>query len=209
MRAAHRASRERAARQPVSGPPVLVHVDEACLGNGTDPPNPGGAGGLVEMEHKGVIVRRDYFLAVPDTTNNRMALFSAIAGLELLGARGHRLLVTFVSDSTYLIKGMNEWVDAWKRKDWKRREGKKLVDPENLELWRRLDVLRGRHDITWKWVRGHAGHAKNEYANLLATRAAAHQKSADTLVESGFLEWLAQEREKGKYLKYDPDDLTP
>ena len=196
----------------VSDPPrVLVHADEACLGNGTEPPNPGGAGGLVELPHRGQIVRRDYFLAVPDTTNNRMALFSAIAALELLGARGHRLAVTLVSDSNYLVKGMNDWVPAWRARGWKRKEGRKLVDPDNLELWQRLDALAVRHELAWRWVRGHAGHPKNEYANLLATRAAQEQRGSNGLVDSGFLDWLARERGKGMYLDYDadqPDDVT-
>ena len=185
----------------------VIHADEACLGNGTEPPNPGGAGGLIEAAHGGAIERRDYFLAVPDTTNNRMALFSGIAALELLATSGLRLAVTFWSDSSYLVKGMTEWLPSWKQRGWKRRERGRLVDPENLELWRRLDALAARHEIAWRWVRGHAGHPKNEYANLLATRAAAHQKGSDGLVVSGFPEWLAQERAKGKYLQYDPDTL--
>ena len=192
----------------MSVPRVLVHADEACLGNGTEPPNPGGAGGLIEIPHEGTIIRRDYFLAVPDTTNNRMALFSGIAALELLGAKGHRVTITFVSDSNYLVQGMNQWVAGWRKRGWKRKEGRKLVDPENLELWRRLVDLAGRHDVTWQWVRAHAGHPKNEYANILATRAAAHQKSSDGLVDSGFLDWLQMEREQGKYADYDPDRLA-
>jgi len=176
-----------------------VHADEACLGNGTEPPNPGGAGGLVEVRHGGAVVRRDYCTAEPDTTNNRMALRSAILALALLGAGGGRVAVTFVSDSNYLVQGMNDWIRGWKRRAWK--------NVKNPELWQELDAIAARHDIRWQWVRGHAGHPKNEYANILATGAAKDQRTTGGLVESGFLDWLAVEREKGKYRGYDPDAL--
>jgi ribonuclease HI len=180
------------------GARLLVHADEACLGNGTDPPNPGGAAGLVEVRRGGAVERRDYAAAEPDTTNNRMALRSAILALELLGARG-RVQVTFVSDSNYLVQGMNDWIRGWKRRSWK--------NVKNVELWQELDAIAALHDVTWKWVRGHAGHPKNEYANVLATTAAKDQRTTAGLVESGFLAWLAAEREKGRYLDHDPDRL--
>lgn len=188
---------------------VVLHADEACLGNGTEPPNPGGAGGLVEArgrqdlktEARREVVRRDYYVSEPDTTNNRMALRSAIIGLELLSAKGDSLTIEFVSDSQYLVKGMREWVPDWRARGWRRRGGK----IENLELWQDLVAIAERHDLTWKWVRGHAGHPKNEYANFLATRAAKEQGASGGLVESGFLEWLETERVRGKYEHYDPD----
>ncbi len=187
---------------------VVVHADEACLGNGTEPPNPGGAGGLIEVvKSGGAVERRDYFDAEPDTTNNRMALRSATLALELLGARGRPVAVRFVSDSQYLVKGMREWVPAWRARGWKRKQGDRLVDPVNLELWRRLVALTEGHEVEWHWVRGHAGHAKNEYANFLATRAAQDQHASGGLVASGLLEWLAGEREKGRYVDFDPDRL--
>lgn len=179
-----------------------MHADEACLGNGMDRLTPGGAGGLVEARAaSGRLERRDYRLAEPDTTNNRMALRSAIAALELLGARGRRADVLFVSDSSYLITGMREWVPAWRSRGWRRKGGA----VENLELWQQLVAAAERHDVTWKWVRGHAGHAKNEYANHLATTAAAEQRQSAGLVPSGFAAWLAGQRAKGQYLDYDPD----
>ncbi len=181
---------------------VLVHADEACLGNGQEPPAPGGAGGLIEVRAAaGGVERRDYAVAEPDTTNNRMALRSAIVALELLSAKGRRLPVRFVSDSSYLVRGMREWVPAWRARGWRRKGG--VV--ENLELWQALVAAAGRHEVTWAWVRGHAGHAKNEYANHLATRAAAEQWHSGGLVTSGFGPWLAGERARGKYLDYDPD----
>jgi len=179
-----------------------VHADEACLGNGMEPPTPGGAGGLVEARSaSGRIERRDYALSEPDTTNNRMALRSAIVALELLSAKGRRADVLFVSDSSYLVTGMREWVPAWRARGWRRKGGA----VENLDLWQQLVSAAERHDVTWRWVRGHAGHAKNEYANHLATTAAAEQRQTQGLVASAFLEWLAAERAKGRYGSYDPD----
>lgn len=168
---------------------VLVHADEACLRNGMEPPNPGGAGGLVEVRRASSAERRDYFIAEPDTTNNRMALRSAITALELLTAKGRAITVDFVSDSNYLIKGMREWAPAWRRQGWKRKQGGRLVEVANLELWQRLVELADPLTIRWRWVRGHAGHPQNEYANFLATRAARDQKSSGGLVPSGFTQW--------------------
>jgi ribonuclease HI len=161
----------------------------------------------VELRHGGAIVRRDYAAAEPDTTNNRMALRSAILALELLGAKGRSLEVRFVSDSNYLVKGATEWAPAWRARGWKRKQGARLVPPENLELWQRLDALIHRHHVSWKWVRGHDANPKNEYADLLATGAAKQQRSTNGMVDSGFLDWLAAQREKGNYLTYDPDRL--
>jgi ribonuclease HI len=181
---------------------VVVHADEACLGNGQEPPTPGGAGGLIEVRSaSGQIERRDYFLAQPDTTNNRMALHSAIAALELLSAKDRRLAVRFTSDSTYLVQGMREWVRAWRARGWRRKAGA----IENLALWQQLVAAAEHHDVTWQWVRGHAGHAKNEFANYLATRAAAEQRQSGGLIPSEFGSWLEAERARGKYATYDPD----
>jgi ribonuclease HI len=183
-----------------------VHADEACLGNGKEPPTPGGAGGLIEARGaSGKVGRRDYFLAETDTTNNRMALRSAISALDLLSPRGDRLDVRFTSDSNYLIQGMREWVRAWRARGWRRKTGA----IENLDLWQALVAAAERHNVTWHWVRGHAGHAKNEFANYLATRAAAEQRQSGGLVPSEFASWLAGECAKGHYQGYDPDADVP
>lgn len=175
---------------------VYIHADESCLGNQfQDRATPGGAGGLVEVWRNGLWERRDYWISEPDTTNNRMAIRSAIEGLKAL-KRPCR--VHFVSDSQYLVKGMTEWIHGWKRRGWKRKGGA----VENVELWKRLDRIQDRHEVTWAWVRGHAGHPRNEYANHLATRAAKEGTSSAGLVESGFQEWLEEEREKERYLDY-------
>lgn len=182
-----------------------MHADEACLGNGQERPTPGGAGGLIEARAgSGQVERRDYYLAESDTTNNRMALRSAIAALDLLSARG-RLDVRFTSDSTYLIQGMREWVSAWRARGWRRKAGA----IENLDLWQELVAAAERHNVSWHWVRGHAGHAKNEFANYLATRAAAEQHQSGGMIPSGFSSWLAGQRAKGAYLGYDPDAEVP
>jgi ribonuclease HI len=175
---------------------VHVHADESCLGNQfKDRANPGGAGGLVEVWRDAAWVRRDYWVAEPDTTNNRMAIRSA---LELFAALKRPCAVRFVSDSQYLVKGMREWVAGWKARGWKRKAG----PIENLDLWQRLDVAAARHQCNWEWVRGHAGHPRNEYANELATRAARTQDQSSGLRPSGFEEWLGAEREKGRYLDF-------
>ncbi|HZD05049.1 MAG TPA: ribonuclease H, partial [Longimicrobiales bacterium] len=152
---------------------VLIHADESCLGNQfRSRANPGGAAGLVEHWTGKTWVRRDYWISERDTTNNRMAIRSAIEGLRLL-RRPCR--VRFVSDSQYLVKGMKEWLSGWKARAWKRRGG---ASPENLDLWKALDRLAGAHRVEWVWVRGHAGHPKNEYANHLAVAAARRQNDS-------------------------------
>jgi ribonuclease HI len=118
-----------------------------------------------------------------------MAIRSAILGLEAL-KRPSR--VVFTSDSSYLVKGMSEWIHGWARRGWKRKTGA----VENAELWKELCRAAARHHIEWRWVRGHAGHPQNEYANHLATRAAKQQDSSGGVVPSAFEAWLAEERDK-------------
>jgi ribonuclease HI len=130
-----------------------------------------------------------------------MALKGAAFALDLLAGKGASLAVLMVSDSQYLVRGMREWVDAWKGRGWTRKGG----PIENLELWKRLDLARRKHEVQWTWLRGHHRHPKNEYADRLAVRAAREQRSTDGAVLSGFEEWLAAEQEKGLYVGYDPD----
>jgi ribonuclease HI len=175
---------------------VYVYADESCLGNQfQDRATPGGAGGMLEVWRNGAWERRDYWLSEPDTTNNRMAIRSASEALKLLK---RRCVVRFVSDSQYLVKGIGEWLPGWKHRGWKRKTGA----IENLELWQELDRILVRHDVRPEWVRGHAGHPRNEYANHLATSAAKEQSSSGGLVASGFEAWLDQEREHGRYLDF-------
>jgi ribonuclease HI len=178
-------------------PVVHVHADESCLGNQfKGRANPGGAAGLVEVWKDDLWHRRDYWAAEPDTTNNRMAIRSA---LEALGSLTRPCHVRFVSDSQYLVKGMREWLPGWKARGWKRRQG----PIENLDLWQSLDRAVSRHTVEWEWVRGHAGHPRNEYANFLAVRAARTQSQSGGLLESGFEAWLDEQRERHeRYLDF-------
>lgn len=179
-------------------PLVHIHADESCLGNqNVDKDSPGGAAGVVEVWQRRKWVRRDYWVSSPATTNNRMAIRSAIDGLNLMKKPCH---VIFVSDSQYLVRGASEWMHGWARNEWKRKTGAL----ENVELWQELHEAVKRHGVEWKWIKGHAGHPQNEYANFLATRAAKEQTDSRGLVESHFEEWLDQQREKyDRYLDYD------
>ena len=175
-------------------PLIAVYADESCLGNGKEGSNPGGAGGLIELMHRGRLVRHEYWISEPATTNNRMALRSAIEALRILSAKGRRCRVVFFSDSKYLVEGNRDWIYGWIRRGWRRKGGA----VENEPLWRELAAARGGHEVDWRWVRGHAGHPQNEYANLIATRAAAEQTSTAGAVPSRFDEWLTGERERGR-----------
>jgi ribonuclease HI len=178
----------------------VIHADESCLGNGREGSNPGGAASLVEILNAEDITRYDLYISAPDTTNNRMALAGAIATVALVFERYGRAPFAFVSDSQYLVKGISEWVPGWRARGWRRRGGR----IENLPLWKRLVAVSSKHEATWVWVRGHAGHAKNEYANDLAIRAATEQSVSQGLVESGFDDWLASRRSRGQFADYDP-----
>ncbi len=177
-------------------PFVAIYADESCLGNGREGSNPGGAGGLIEYAHdaSGTIVRRDYWISEPGTTNNRMALRSVIEAFGGLNAKGNVFDAVFTSDSKYLISGMTEWVHGWARRGWRRAGG----PIENLELWFEAIRAVGTNRVAWRWVRGHDGHPQNEYANYLATRAAREQTSSDSLEPSHFDRWLTGERDSGR-----------
>jgi ribonuclease HI len=186
----------------LSRPIAILHLDESCLGNGREGDNPGGGGGLIEIRSRsGRVERRDFYLHEPATTNNRMALKGATLALDVLARKGVGFALLMVSDSQYLVKGMREWVPAWKARDWTRKGG----PIENLALWKALDAAGKRHEVQWAWLRGHYLHPKNEYADWLAVRAAREQRSTDGAVDSEFDLWLAAEQEKGRYTGYDAD----
>lgn len=180
---------------------AVVHLDESCLGNGREGSNPGGAGALIEIRTPRGVSRLDCYLSAPATTNNRMALAGAIAVLQLLARKEKRLRVLLVSDSEYLVKGIREWAPSWRQRNWTRKGG----PIENLQLWQALVQSTERHEAQFTWVRGHAGHVKNEYANDLAVRAASEQVTSDGVVASGFDAWLAAGQARGKYPGYDAD----
>jgi ribonuclease HI len=178
-----------------------VYADESCLGNQfRDRRTPGGAACLVEtFRPRRGWVRREGYVSEPDTTNNRMAIRSAIEPLRWLRPSD----IVFYSDSQYLVRAMREWVHAWAARGWRRRGGR----IENLELWAELLPLARRHRIEWRWIAGHAGHPKNEYVNRLAIRAAERQLQSGGLVPSKFDAWLREQVEQGRYADYL--DLPP
>jgi ribonuclease HI len=181
---------------------VAIYADESCLGNGREGENPGGVGVLLEFQQRpdAPLVRRDLWISERATTNNRMALRSVIESMTALGRKGRQFRVVFTTDSRYIVDGMTQWVHDWARRGWSRKSG----PIENLELWRQAVQAASPHAVFWRWVRGHAGHAQNEYANDLAVRAAGAQSSSDGLVESGFDAWLAEKAAKEKTVALDP-----
>ena len=138
---------------------LFAYTDGACSGN----PGPGGWGVLLRaVEGDAVLKERELKGGEADTTNNRMELLAAINALERL-EKPSRL--TVVTDSAYVKNGVTGWIFGWKRNGWKT-SNKKAV--KNVDLWQRLDAAQERHSVTWKWIKGHAGHAENERADELA-----------------------------------------
>lgn len=133
---------------------VTIYTDGACSGN----PGPGGWGAiLMKGTH-----RKELKGGASETTNNKMELTAAIEALDAL-TRSCR--VNLYTDSTYVMKGISEWIHNWKKRGWKTADKKPV---KNVDLWKRLDVLAGKHDVAWHWVKGHAGHPENERADELA-----------------------------------------
>ena len=135
---------------------VNIYTDGACKGN----PGLGGWGAVLQYgEHS-----KELFGGEPETTNNRMELMAAI---EALAALKESCEIVLTTDSQYVRKGITEWLRGWKRNGWKT-SAKKPV--KNADLWQQLDAQTGRHDIEWKWVKGHSGHPGNELADELANK---------------------------------------
>ena len=176
-----------------TGELVAVYADESCLGNGREGSNPGGAGGLIELvdPSSGNLERWDYWISEPATTNNRMALRSVIEAFSELKGMQRPFRVVFTSDSKYIVEGMRAWVPSWIARGWRRKGGA----IENLALWKQAVESVAPFATQWNWVRGHAGQPQNEYANHLATRAAAEQSTSSGLIRSGFESWLATRSE--------------
>lgn len=135
---------------------VIVHTDGACRGN----PGPGGWGALLQWGGH----EKELWGGEPDTTNNRMELMAAIMALESLK---RPCAVSLHTDSTYVMKGITQWLPGWKARGWKTADRKPV---KNADLWVRLDEAVRRHDVRWHWVKGHAGHVLNERADALANR---------------------------------------
>jgi ribonuclease HI len=135
---------------------IEIYTDGACRGN----PGPGGWGVLlIAGKHQKTMHGGD-----PETTNNRMELTAAIEALNAL--KGHSSVILH-TDSKYVMDGIKEWMPNWKKRGWKT-AAKKLV--KNKDLWQALDEATGRHEIDWRWVKGHNGNPGNEMADELANR---------------------------------------
>lgn len=135
---------------------VEIYTDGACKGN----PGPGGWGAL--LIYKGA--EKELWGGEPNTTNNRMELMAAICALIALT---RPCAVRLVTDSQYVMKGIQEWMPNWKKRGWKTASKEPV---KNADLWQALDEQVGRHQVEWQWVRGHTGHPGNEKADQLANR---------------------------------------
>ena len=138
---------------------ILAYTDGACSGN----PSPGGWGVILRAVKDGEVLReRELSGGEALTTNNRMEMMAAIAALEALERPS---VITLVTDSTYLRDGITKWIHGWKRNGWKTAARKPV---KNADLWQRLEAAEARHQVSWEWIKGHAGHEENERADELA-----------------------------------------
>ena len=140
-------------------PELHAWTDGACSGN----PGPGGWGVLMRaLDGETVVKERELSGGESATTNNRMELMAAISALEALS---RPTTITITTDSAYVKNGVTGWIHGWKRNGWKTADRKPV---KNADLWQRLDEARNRHQVTWAWIKGHAGHPENERADELA-----------------------------------------
>jgi len=137
-------------------PKVLIYTDGACRGN----PGPGGWGAVLIAGGR----EKELCGGEPATTNNRMELMAAIQALEALNKP---CKVELHTDSTYVKNGVTQWIHAWKARGWKTADKSPV---KNEDLWKRIDLARSRHEVDWRWVKGHAGHELNERADGLANK---------------------------------------
>jgi ribonuclease HI len=134
---------------------VMLYTDGGCLGN----PGPGGYGVVLVFNS----IRKELSGGFRHTTNNRMEIYAAIAGLEALK---EPCKVNLVSDSQYVVNAIEKgWARQWQKKGWKRKTGEPAINPD---LWEKLLKLCDIHDVTFQWIRGHAGHPENERCDVLA-----------------------------------------
>ena len=157
-------------------PDLFAFTDGACSGN----PGPGGWGALLQARDGDRVLReKELSGGEAGTTNNRMELMAAT---EALNALSRPSRVTIVTDSNYVKDGITKWIHGWKAKGWKTAQKKPV---KNAELWQALDAAAARHDVTWEWVKGHAGHPENERADELARAGMAPFKPGKTAGKTG------------------------
>lgn len=152
---------------------VEIYTDGSSRGN----PGPGGYGTVVRYGPHERELSQGYLA----TTNNRMELLAAIAGLEILK---EPCRVTVYSDSRYLVDAVTKgWIEGWKKRGWKKKD---KAEVKNVDLWQRLEKAAAPHEVEWRWVKGHAGHEMNERCDLLAT-SAADGESGPLVRDPGFV----------------------
>ena len=135
---------------------INIYTDGACKGN----PGPGGWGALI-IEGD---IKNEIFGGEANTTNNRMEILAVIMALKAINAVSE---ITVFTDSTYVQKGISEWIDKWKINGWKTCNKKEV---KNKDLWVQLDILNAQLKINWVWVKGHSGHSENDRADYLANQ---------------------------------------
>ncbi len=143
---------------------VIIYTDGGCKGN----PGPGGWGAVLSYNGR----EREIWGGEPHTTNNRMELMASIMSLETLN---RPCRVELYTDSQYVRNGITAWIGGWKARGWKTADNKPV---KNADLWQRLDEARRRHEVSWHWVRSHAGNEGNERADKLTQRAIAELEAA-------------------------------
>ncbi len=148
---------------------ISLFTDGSCLGN----PGPGGYGAILVYKQHQKELSQGYRL----TTNNRMELMAAIAGLQSLQ---EPCMVRLTTDSQYVKQGMTQWIQNWKRRGWLTASKEPV---KNVDLWKLLDTEVQRHQVDWHWVKGHSGHDENERCDILARDAA---MSHDLLEDTGY-----------------------
>ncbi len=156
---------------------VTLYTDGAARGN---PDGPGGYGSILNfIDGKGILHEREFSAGYQKTTNNRMELMAVIVGLEAL-IKPCRVEVIY--DSKYVTDAFNQhWIDGWIKKGWKRGKNEEV---KNIDLWKRLIKAMEPHQVTFTWVKGHAGHAQNERCDFLATNAADGDELLEDVVAS-------------------------
>ena len=142
---------------------IILYADGACSGN----PGPGGWG--VILKHAGTGKTKELSGGEKQTTNNRMELTAVIRGLEAITKASK---VKVMTDSQYVVKGMTEWIENWMAKNWKTANKKPV---KNVDLWQKLLEAANKHQVSWEWIEGHAGHPENERCDRLAVSAAGKQ----------------------------------